>query len=87
MQGKQGQVSNGEDSYNHTSNKTRIHANHIKGYFSSMDRHTVTFHHGYRGMDPYFRQAEERERGIYLHITSFNECALNFHRQKNPSYS
>ena len=26
--------------------------------------HTIIFHHGYRGMGPYFRQAEDRGRHI-----------------------
>ena len=27
-------------------------------------RHTIKFHHGYRGIGPYFRQAEERGRHL-----------------------
>ena len=34
MQRKQGRSSNGEDTHNHTSNNTRIHANHIIEYLS-----------------------------------------------------
>ena len=54
MQRKQGRSSNGEDTHNHTSNNTRIHANHIREYllytynkFSSwLQRHGSIFQTG-----------------------------------------